>query len=960
MENTIGQLVITRGEILYDLNILKNHLFEEYEISFGKKIRQLVRNGTTDKEKICHFLALRNLFLLRRLADPGFDSYVNELLLKDDRLIEDTKNTIRLLCRRGKDDINFDFDGLDGSLSQQPDVQYIGPPPSNPFNPIDLQRIQNGQLLEESSRYTINYLKERRIEALGNKDLDELMAIEWSLLDENTNLDHQYILFSDDDFFKGLPYPFNWSLRARAFLNTHIRLIDLHTLRNVHYCPAQYITVERMRLERIFIDFLKEFDVDFTPESEDSLEWCRAVGHAISIAAVKWFDKLPESCKIESLNRTYPIEVKLLNQCIFDDKEKCHRFLSYQIGYLGRLGYCEDSINLANELLNDAIGIDLRYCCHDNIATSFRELGSPERALIHYQKSLQIAESLGNSYQIAISLKNIFEISNMLGDYECSKASFSRLEEVMKLLSKVEEGFLLWNLACANKRLGYYQEEMRYLIKILKNSEYDEKTLMLADERLAFLNSPSFNNMDFSLNYDALDKYEKDRTLDDCIDKAEEALLSFQFRPNRTRLARAMLLSDDPEIYRRYAESFYLEGDFHAFKNEISKVPEEHPYYKRAKCLLGITSLIEGNEEDGIASLKQLMGDAIHTRVDAEGVFNFLIKEIVHNNQTHYLGQIVGGLEGCIETTEEKFILYYLVGKSLASMGLYDLSKENYIKAMAYTSNNVQRGGVLYGLAIINQDIGFDELSERMFIESLEFLPDNYNAYLGLAQIYARRGDIIKAIHHINKAIEINPDNIEFVRQRNLLENRRKTILNIKSVKSNDAINCLEMAENLLLNPVFYIEGDADYSLAILSYGKAAELMLNCAIADELREPILSEFGWDIKEEYWKGSGTIEPLPKGLRAILGHERRSVSIGEWSILLKNKKQYKTNPVICEFRNRLELLYDLEHINVIIDACDKIASFRNPAAHYKTMTREEALDIRTILVSNLNKIISVLYD
>ena len=181
-------------------------------------------------------------------------------------------------------------------------MQYIGPPPSNPFNPIDLQRIQNGQLLEESSRYTINYLKERRIEALGNKDLDELMAIEWSLLDENTNLDHQYILFSDDDFFKGLPYPFNWSLRARAFLNTHIRLIDLHTLRNVHYCPAQYITVERMRLERIFIDFLKEFDVDFTPESEDSLEWCRAVGHAISIAAVKWFDKLPESCKIESLN----------------------------------------------------------------------------------------------------------------------------------------------------------------------------------------------------------------------------------------------------------------------------------------------------------------------------------------------------------------------------------------------------------------------------------------------------------------------------------------------------------------------------------------------------------------------------------------------------------------------------------------------------------------------------------
>ncbi|HJK01925.1 MAG TPA: tetratricopeptide repeat protein [Methanocorpusculum sp.] len=129
----------------------------------------------------------------------------------------------------------------------------------------------------------------------------------------------------------------------------------------------------------------------------------------------------------------------------------------------------------------------------------FRNSGDFDNAFEAYKNAFLMIRG-ANEYQTAISLKNLCEIGDELG--EDMSDYYARIASIARLLPLSERTHLYMELASSCRRRRSYEEEYMYLEQVLDAEERDEDLIASAFSRLLEMNS--FLTVDGKLDHTSL------------------------------------------------------------------------------------------------------------------------------------------------------------------------------------------------------------------------------------------------------------------------------------------------------------------------------------------------------------------------------------------------------------------------------------------------------------------------
>lgn len=159
------------------------------------------------------------------------------------------------------------------------------------------------------------------------------------------------------------------------------------------------------------------------------------------------------------------------------------------------------------------------------------------------------------------------------------------------------------------------------------------------------------------------------------------------------------------------------------------------------------------------------------TELDSDYYNAYLYLGISYINSQQYINAL-NPLRSAYRVSPQKAkgeVINILVD-ALFSVGLSSLKKGDLTEFTYYINEIIElKGNTSQAKAEITSrliDFGRKELSDgnistsiQTFKSAIELSPDNFEAYLGLANAYFKDGEILKAISNAGKALQINPDN---------------------------------------------------------------------------------------------------------------------------------------------------------------------------------------------------------
>ena len=235
-------------------------------------------------------------------------------------------------------------------------------------------------------------------------------------------------------------------------------------------------------------------------------------------------------------------------------------------------------------------------------------------------------------------------------------------------------------------------------------------------------------------------------------------------------------------------------------------------------------------------------------------------------------------------------------------------------------------------------------------------LPD---IWIDMADDYTNMFDFKCAEKCVDKALDIEPENEKYKILKDEYNELIKDNINFKKIKDEDVKNYFLSAERIILEFADSIdEGEFDFSLSLVSYGKGLETMLHNRISKPLREKIHKEYRTPLADKYFDKYGS-NNLPFSLRSILGIKEKTINLGSWQYVLGD----------CNAKNRIDIVrksqdYFAGKLNrnkkLIFDACNIISEYRNGAAHFTSKPKDEILIIRKEIIEQINKVVDSLYN
>lgn len=434
--------------------------FDEWGCAFVERTFTLYQKATPEeKEKIATEYKLIDLFLSKRVFIPGFFKHVNEQVCKSNIL----KRQQILL--------------LKSSL-----ISLLR---NEPLKIDDLTDIKNEPIKLQQSKADINniFYTRRNIQRV----LHDYYPEAYKELDEKQQDDERIALFST-------------IFDHRERLNN--RIIDeaqQFERRIVEDGNAQYeMIISNFHLMRVMPDYLrdllefKKFCVEFIAkmgrEDERAAYLADALGrysrqlltfHAYisSVIAVQWFRQRRASSQRRLIDLGFPLKYseheakearKLLMELTQDSDEVYAYITDAANAFYGRrempasIALFEASLELCESPIKKGIA-------YDNIAICYREMKKYRLMRRYMKEACNCYRQAGDKYRISIALKSMGEAESMLGFKQKAVQSFSEAEKTGAELPEEERFKVLWNIACAMKRIGSREEERKYLIKCLKH-----------------------------------------------------------------------------------------------------------------------------------------------------------------------------------------------------------------------------------------------------------------------------------------------------------------------------------------------------------------------------------------------------------------------------------------------------------------------------------------------------------
>lgn len=597
----------------FEKHILESFLWETHDISRGVSIRNAIKqNNKKENIELCHRLGLHNLFLFRRVHDPGFFLHVTQELEKNPEHLNKTVSYIRRLLDQHV--FNEDFLHFSDPQKTQDEIQFRNNLAHEMHFASTVKDLTAAHVVERQKSQ--EYFEKRSQYALEHDLADEYIVISHLQKDYNTGNFFGFELFTENVKHSEFDDRMKWFSEGMSFFYRNICCPERYVFytqtisgkNDASQKPKLYDTplFHFLPCGRDSIEFfLKKFDLPSLYALEDVSEvdlirYNVFSNAALSIASEIWFASLPDDEKISKLNSTYPFTIQEKDFIDLDNS-----LMSIYGNLLFAQNYFDEAKIIYSLGLEKAITVEEKYHFVSNLATAERELGDYENALKNYSKAYELTLQikltgklktknkpknrfkLSNTKNIRhrqlIELLNVTEIFFRLGQNEIAQKNLDTVIFEMRRLQIGERAQLISKIAIMSRRLGNYQQEYDFL-KLLRSIDDDSFELAnqeKLDNRWALLTLPyresrAFFDKNFGLmgpeyaektlrdllgsdeakrGLDAISKHEKAAAW---MDRSSAALNSFQFESALKWIEKAIENDRHPHLLSEYAYYLHL------------------------------------------------------------------------------------------------------------------------------------------------------------------------------------------------------------------------------------------------------------------------------------------------------------------------------------------------------------------------------------------------------------------
>jgi tetratricopeptide (TPR) repeat protein len=199
--------------------------------------------------------------------------------------------------------------------------------------------------------------------------------------------------------------------------------------------------------------------------------------HVLSIVSIGWFRSRQEETQRALIHDGFPLKyteddasvaVSLLVR-LSDSEEETANHITHGAEALVEYGVLTGAALLYGQCLKlGKLGPLYRGILHENLATIHRKQGNPKLMVQAMKKAVECYREDGDSYRLAVSLKNLGEAEWMLGYTKRALEYFAQAEALGEGMQRPDRANVLANLAAAAMRVGQVRLEITYTKKFLE------------------------------------------------------------------------------------------------------------------------------------------------------------------------------------------------------------------------------------------------------------------------------------------------------------------------------------------------------------------------------------------------------------------------------------------------------------------------------------------------------------
>lgn len=979
------------------------------------KVREKYKKCSTEEEKkeLYRSFLLQNLFLIRRSSDPGLYTFV---LNKINENIKIKLIVKQYVYKQFTSSSTLDCD-LFGTFADEQNETLLDNEIENPVTWHFSSATKKMNNFSEVNNNSLYYLSKRFEYATKKGKDDEALVISQLIKDYESGEFFGYRIFSEDKLYGEQINSHSWLYSQNQYILENIKYVSHY--HNSKPLSLHYLNQFCVQNVAFVKDLLRTVE-EMTGKEEQSmldglLNYNKFINDVFSVASLVWFNRHNLEDKIDILNKEYPFEIteKMLTEYelamheygFASDVEKTQIFSIFAIE-LYKLQFFEEAKMIWEYILKDATDNFTIYNCCDNLATTFREIGDYNNSLNYYNKSLKIIKELRKSnklkknkmnkkdntfnnkieneifnylipfedkfpncdYKIAIELKNVGEMYYKLGDEKLAAKCFSEAEERSSKLSVHEKNSIIFNLSCANKRLGRFDEEFKYLSKLISQEVVHPDVEKLVLDRMDILNSMEFMLANGDFDYEKLAKIESREKADNFLKIGEALFHSFQFKKSM------YYFEKEYEIEKlnglncfnslNYIATYNLYyGDLQKAKHLCENlVDNAHTpiLISLAKINIGLIEIKENDFQKGLKQLKDAC-DIFNGYNDGIKIF---IQTIIDSSTIFWSKENVHKIINCLEPkiVSKNVDFNLIVGCAYLEIGFHEDAVDYFTRGLSQDVDTETESLLFFNKGLAHSAMREAEKAIQMYKESIICLNSVY-AWESMADEYRNRLDILNSKECIEEAIKLVSD--EDKNRLNKIKQELDTLsdkrLNLYSIKDSDIRRTLFSAEKLVISDIQKMEyiDEREFSTSLHYYGKALENMLDIQISNKIRKIIYQKFGDCVVEDHDHFKG--KDFPVYLKNMLNKSRKnSIGLGSWKTMLDFIHENSENPVFQKFKGELKNLYSFQDLEKIKFACGMISKYRNSSAHKDVKSYYDVMKVRNKILLHLNNVIYILYN
>ena len=1004
---------------LINQNIVKEFLYDTFMVDNNLKVREKYKKSSTEEEKkeLYRSFLLQNLFLIRRSSDPGLYAFTLNQINENIKI----KSTVKkYVYKQFTSSSTLDSD-LFGSFAVEQNETLLDDEIENPVTWHFSSATKKRNNFKDVNNNSLNYLSKRLEYANKKGNDDEALVISQCIKDHESGGFFGYQIFSEDKLYREQINSHRWLYSQNQYILENIKFVS-------HYYnskPFNFHYLNQFNVQNVvFVKDLLRIMGEMTGKEEktildDVLNYNKFINDVFSIASLVWFNTHNQEEKVDILNKEYPFEItekmlveyeSAMHEYGFTQDGESSHILSIFAIELYNSQFLEESKMIWKYILQNATDNFTIYNCCDNLATTYREIGDNNNSLKYYKKSLKIIKELSKSnklnidetskkyetfnskieneneneifnyikqfedkipnfdYKVAIELKNVGEMYSNLGEKNLADKCFSEAEERSSKLSVNEKNSIQFNLSCANKRLGRFDEEFKYLSKLISQKYIDSKLEKYVLDRMDILNSMEFMLANGDFDCEKLAKIENQEKANKLLKIGEALFHSFQFKNSM------YYFDKEYEIEKlngfncfnslNYIATYNLYyGDLQKAKHLCEKlIDNAHTSIQISIAKVNI-GLIEIKENDFQKGLKQLKDACDIFNGYNDGIKTF-IQTIIDSSTIFWSKENIHKIINCLESkiVSKNVDFNLLVGCAYLEIGFCDDALDYFNRGLSQDVDAETKSLLLYDKGLAHSAMGEAEKAIKMYEESISCLNSAY-AWENMAVEYRNRLDILNSKECIKKAIKLvsgeEKNRLNKIKQE--LETLSDKRLNLNSIKESDIKKTLFTAEKLVISDVQKIEyiDDREFSSSLHHYGKALENMLDIQISNKMRKIIYQKFGDCVVEDYDYFEGI--DFSFSLKNMLDKSKKeSIGLGSWRSILNYVNENSKNPVYQKFKDELKNKYSLKDLEKIKFACGMIKNYRDSSTHKDVKSYYDVMIVRNKILRHLNNVIYVLYD